>query len=217
MNCLPAPKKQTQTKPISNAVKIFLNLPEILNQIERITSQLAKPTAFNLGKIQDALALDALTGYSRAFLCVSQDWRSYRGHTDIVSTSLCNTMEYINIIEFQNNGLPRRSSPQSEIVEKPGFAIKTAKPRHASSAYSGERRMEAGGFEPPSRDVSRQASTCLVALLFFRLAKRQNDRLLTQLFRKGLALSARTTDSASLLCDALTRPTGKVRQDGPPN
>jgi len=43
--------------------------------------------------------------------------------------------------------------------------------------------MEAGGFEPPSRDVSRQASTCLVALLFFRLAKRQNDRLLTWLFR----------------------------------
>ena len=40
---------------------------------------------------------------------------------------------------------------------------------------SGERRLEAGGFEPPSRDVSRQASTCLVALLFFALpnAKRQ--------------------------------------------
>lgn len=33
--------------------------------------------------------------------------------------------------------------------------------------------MEAGGFEPPSRDVSRQASTCLVALLRFRLARRQ--------------------------------------------
>jgi hypothetical protein len=35
--------------------------------------------------------------------------------------------------------------------------------------------MEAGGFEPPSRDVSRQASTCLVALLAFALpsAKRQ--------------------------------------------
>ena len=33
--------------------------------------------------------------------------------------------------------------------------------------------MEAGGFEPPSRDVSRQASTCLVVLLFFRLTKSQ--------------------------------------------
>ena len=35
------------------------------------------------------------------------------GHTDIVSTRACNTMEYINIIEFQNHGLPRRSSPRS--------------------------------------------------------------------------------------------------------
>jgi len=33
--------------------------------------------------------------------------------------------------------------------------------------------MEAGGFEPPSRDASKQASTCIVALLLFRLAKRQ--------------------------------------------
>jgi len=40
---------------------------------------------------------------------------------------------------------------------------------------SSERRLEAGGFEPPSRDVSRQASTCLVAYLNFALlaAKRQ--------------------------------------------
>jgi len=120
-------------------------------------------------------------------------------HTDIVSTSVCNSMEYINIIEFQNNALPGRSSPQSYIAEKPGFAIKTATLWHASSAYSGERRMEAGGFEPPSRDASRQASTCLVALLFFRLVKRQNDRLLTQLFRIVLALPARTTGLASLL------------------
>ena len=27
--------------------------------------------------------------------------------------------------------------------------------------------MEAGGFEPPSRDISSQASTCLVAYLKF--------------------------------------------------
>ena len=33
--------------------------------------------------------------------------------------------------------------------------------------------MEAGGFEPPSRDVSRQASTCLVASFGFRFANRQ--------------------------------------------
>ena len=27
--------------------------------------------------------------------------------------------------------------------------------------------MEAGGFEPPSRDISKQASTCLVTFLNF--------------------------------------------------
>ena len=33
--------------------------------------------------------------------------------------------------------------------------------------------MEAGGFEPPSRDVSRQASTCVVARLRFRVTERR--------------------------------------------
>ena len=78
-------------------------------------------------------------------------------------------------------------------------------------------RLEAGGFEPPSRDVSRQASTCLVALLFFRLAKSQTTGRWFDYFGEFLPKPARTTDSASLLFDALTRPTGKVRQDEPLN
>jgi len=49
----------------SPTVKIFLNLPEILNQIDRVASQLTKTTSFYLGKLQDGLALDPLTGYSR--------------------------------------------------------------------------------------------------------------------------------------------------------
>ena len=49
----------------SPTVKIFLNLTEILGLINRVASQLAEPTAFYLGKLQDALALDPLTGYSR--------------------------------------------------------------------------------------------------------------------------------------------------------
>ena len=52
----------------SPTVKIFLNLLQILNQIDRVTSQLTKPTAFYLGKLQDALALDPLTGYSRTMI-----------------------------------------------------------------------------------------------------------------------------------------------------
>jgi len=48
----------------SPSVKIFLNLSEILNQIDKVASQLTEPTAFYLGKLQDGLALDPLTGYS---------------------------------------------------------------------------------------------------------------------------------------------------------
>jgi len=48
----------------SPTVKIFLNLPEILNRIGRIASKLDKTTPFYLGKLQDGLALDPITGYS---------------------------------------------------------------------------------------------------------------------------------------------------------
>jgi len=52
----------------SPTVKIYLNLPEMLEQIERTAAKLAKPTAFYVGKLQDALALDPLTGYSRLMI-----------------------------------------------------------------------------------------------------------------------------------------------------
>jgi len=49
----------------SPTVKIFMNIDEILNQIAGVASKLSEPTAFYLGKLQDGLALDSLTGYSR--------------------------------------------------------------------------------------------------------------------------------------------------------
>jgi spore photoproduct lyase len=49
----------------SPTVKIFLNLPEMLGRIDRVACQTGRPTAFYLGKLQDGLALDPLTGYSR--------------------------------------------------------------------------------------------------------------------------------------------------------
>ena len=52
----------------SPTVKIFLNLMDILNQIDGIANKIAKPTAFYLGKLQDGLALDPLTGYSRVII-----------------------------------------------------------------------------------------------------------------------------------------------------
>ncbi len=48
----------------SPTVKIYVNLPEILAQVERTANRLARPVAFYLGKLQDGLALDPLTAYS---------------------------------------------------------------------------------------------------------------------------------------------------------
>ncbi len=48
----------------SPSVKIYVNLPEMLQQIDAIARRLATPTAFYLGKLQDSLALDSLTAYS---------------------------------------------------------------------------------------------------------------------------------------------------------
>lgn len=49
----------------SPTVKIFLNIDQILGQIAKAAAKLTEPTAFYLGKLQDGLALDSLTGYSR--------------------------------------------------------------------------------------------------------------------------------------------------------
>ena len=52
----------------SPTVKIFVNIDEILDQIASAASKLSEPTAFYLGKLQDGLALDSLTGYSRILI-----------------------------------------------------------------------------------------------------------------------------------------------------
>jgi len=48
----------------SPSVKIYVNLPEMLLEIDRIAWRQRTPTAFYLGKLQDSLALDPLTAYS---------------------------------------------------------------------------------------------------------------------------------------------------------
>jgi spore photoproduct lyase len=52
----------------SPSVKIYVNLPEMLAEIDRISRRLATPTAFYLGKLQDSLALDPLTAYSTVLM-----------------------------------------------------------------------------------------------------------------------------------------------------
>ena len=52
----------------SPTVKIFVNINEMLDQIAGIAYRLSEPTSFYLGKLQDGLALDPLTGYSRIMI-----------------------------------------------------------------------------------------------------------------------------------------------------
>jgi len=52
----------------SPAVKIFLNLDDILGEVDRTATQLGRPTAFYLGKLQDGLALEPLSGYARTMV-----------------------------------------------------------------------------------------------------------------------------------------------------
>jgi len=49
----------------SPTVKIFLSLDEMLARMDQIARQAERPMGFYLGKLQDGLALDPLTGYSR--------------------------------------------------------------------------------------------------------------------------------------------------------
>ncbi len=58
----------TRTVWHSPTVKIFLNLEEILSQVDMAAWRESRPVAFYLGKLQDGLALDALTGYSEVMV-----------------------------------------------------------------------------------------------------------------------------------------------------
>jgi len=68
----------TQGVRFSPTVKVFLNLPEILGEIDRITKRIGEPTPFYLGKLQDGLALDPLTGYSRRLIVFFAEHRYAR-------------------------------------------------------------------------------------------------------------------------------------------
>ena len=52
----------------SPTVKIFLNLEEILAKVDRTANRLGQSTAFYLGKLQDGLALEPLSGYARTMI-----------------------------------------------------------------------------------------------------------------------------------------------------
>jgi len=54
----------TQGVWFSPTVKIYVNLPEILREMDRISREKQEPISFYHGKLQDGLALDPLSAYS---------------------------------------------------------------------------------------------------------------------------------------------------------
>ncbi len=88
----------TQGIRFSPTVKIFLNLEEILSEIDRVARELAEPTAFYLGKLQDGLALDPLTGYSRALVSF------FASHPYARMTLLTKSAEVTNLLDLDHRG-----------------------------------------------------------------------------------------------------------------
>jgi len=82
----------------SPTVKIFVNIDEILDQITHTASKLTEPTAFYLGKLQDGLALDSLTGYSRIMVSFFARQRYAR----LTLLTKCGDIE--NLLDLEHNG-----------------------------------------------------------------------------------------------------------------
>jgi len=82
----------------SPTVKIFLNIDEILDQIVCTASKLTEPTAFYLGKLQDGLALDSLTGYSRIMVPFFAKQKYAR------LTLLTKCGDVANLVDLKHNG-----------------------------------------------------------------------------------------------------------------
>ena len=82
----------------SPTVKIFLNLDEILGQIVKAARKKTEPTAFYLGKLQDGLATDPLTGYSRVLVPF------FARHPIARQVVLTKSAEVDNLIELDHRG-----------------------------------------------------------------------------------------------------------------
>ena len=82
----------------SPTVKIFVNIHEILDRIASVASRLSEPTSFYLGKLQDGLALDPLTGYSRIMIPFFAQQRNAR------LTLLTKSANVDNLLDLDHQG-----------------------------------------------------------------------------------------------------------------
>jgi spore photoproduct lyase len=88
----------TQGVRFSPTVKVFLNLPEILAEVDRVARRIGEPTAFYLGKLQDGLALDPLTGYSRQIIPF------FAAHPTARLTLLTKSADVGNLLDLDHQG-----------------------------------------------------------------------------------------------------------------
>ena len=82
----------------SPSVKIFTNIDEVLGAIDKNARAIAWPTAFYHGKLQDGLALDPLTGYSRRLIPFFAEHRFAR------QILLTKSADVENLINLDHNG-----------------------------------------------------------------------------------------------------------------
>ena len=82
----------------SPTVKIFLNLPEILVEVDRIANQIGQPTLFYLGKLQDGLALEPLSGYARTMI------QFFARHPYAKMVVLTKSTEVENLLDLNHAG-----------------------------------------------------------------------------------------------------------------
>ena len=124
----------------SPSVKIYVNLPEMLLEIDRIAWRQRTPTAFYLGKLQDSLALDPLTAYSTVLVpfFAEHPWArltlltksanvdhllnlEHRGHS-ILSWSV-NPPEVSSMFEENVPGIDERLQAMRRVAER-GYPVR---------------------------------------------------------------------------------------------
>ena len=82
----------------SPSVKIFTNIVEVLSKVDKQAHKIAKPTAFYHGKLQDGLALDPLTGYSRQLI------QFFTEHPFARQVLLTKSTDVDNLLDLDHNG-----------------------------------------------------------------------------------------------------------------
>ncbi len=112
----------------SPTVKIFVNIEEIVEQIDKIAKKLSSPTAFYVGKLQDGLALDPLTGFSKVLVPF------FAAHEFARQVILTKSDSVENLLNLEHKGktIVTWSLNPPEIAEK-----------YEENVPSIERRMEA--------------------------------------------------------------------------